>query len=44
MYSMTEYREGRVVFLAKEYPDTGCRTDFVQGRTADDSVNRGFKR
>ena len=44
MYSMTDYREGRVVFLAKESPDAGCRIDFVRGRTADDGSNPGFNR
>ena len=44
IYSTTEYREGRVVFLAKESSDTGCRIDFIRGRTADDGSNPGFNR
>jgi len=44
MYSTTEYRKGRVVFLAKNSPDAGCRIDFVRERTLDDGLNRGFNR
>ena len=44
MYSTTEYCEGRVVCLRKESPAAGCRIDFVLGRTADDSSNRGSNR
>jgi len=42
MYSTTEYRKGRVVFLAKNFPDAGCRIDFVRGRTMDEGLDRGF--
>ena len=44
MYSMTEYRKGRVVFLAKNFPDAGCRIDFVRGRTMDEHLDHGFNR
>jgi len=44
MYSMTEYRKGRVVFLAKNFPDAGCRIEFVRRRTLDEGLNRGFNR
>jgi len=40
MYSMTDYREGRVVVLAKDFPDVGSRIDFVRGRTSDEDLNR----
>jgi len=33
MYSTTDYCEGRLVVLAKDFPDAGCRIDFVRGRT-----------
>jgi len=42
MYSTTDYREGRIVVLAKDFPDVGCRIDFVRGRTSDEGLNRGF--
>ena len=32
MYSTTEYREGRVIVLPKDFPDAGCRIGFVRGR------------
>ena len=44
MYSTTDYREGRIVVLAKDFPDAGCRIDFVCGRTSDECSNRGFNR
>jgi len=44
MYSTTDYREGRVVVLAKNFPDAGCTIDFVRGRTSDEGSNRGFNR
>jgi len=44
MYPTTEYREGRVVFPARDFPDAGCRIDFVRGRTSDDYSNRGLNR
>jgi len=42
MYSATEYRRVRVVFLAKDFPDTSCRIDFLRRRTLDEGLNRGF--
>ena len=44
MYSATDYREGRVVVLAKDFPNAGCRIDFVRGRTSDEGSNRGSNR
>jgi len=44
MYSKTKYCEGRVVFLAKDFPDAGCRIDSVRGRTAQDGSSRGLNR
>jgi len=44
MYSTTNYREGRIVVLAEDFPDAGCRIDFVHARTSDDGLNRGFNR
>jgi len=44
MYSKTDYREGRIVVLAKDFPDAGCRINFVYGRTSDAGSNRGFNR
>ena len=44
MYSTSEYRKGRVVFLAKNFPDTGCRIDFFRRRTLDAGLNHGFNR
>jgi len=44
MYSKTDYREGRIVVLAKAFPDAGCRINFVCGRTLDAGSNRGFNR
>jgi len=44
VYSTTDYREGRVVVLAKDFPDAGCRIDFVHERTSDEGSNRGFNR
>jgi len=44
MYSATDYREGRAVVLAKDFPNAGCRIDFVRGRTSDEGSNRGFNR
>jgi len=42
MYSTTDCREGRVVVLAKDFPDTGCRIDFVRGWTSYGVPNRRF--
>jgi len=44
MYSKTDYREGRIVVLVKDFPDAGCRINFVYGRTSDAGLNRGFNR
>ena len=44
MYPTTGYRKGRVVVLAKDFPDAGCRINFVRGRTSDEGSNRGFNR
>jgi len=44
MYSSTEYRRVRVVFLAKDFPDASCRIDFVRGTTLDECSNRGLNR
>jgi len=44
MYSATEYRRVRVVFLARDFPDASCRIDFVRRRTLDEGLNRGFNR
>ena len=44
MYSATDYREGRVVVLAKDLPNAGCRIDFVCGRTSDEGSNHGLNR
>jgi len=40
MYSTTDYREGRVVVLPKDFPDTGCRFEFVRGWTSCGGPNR----
>jgi len=42
MYPMTDYRVGRFVVLAKDFPEAGCRIDFVRGRTSSEGSNRGF--
>jgi len=42
MYSATDYREGRVLALAKDFPNAECRIDFLHGRTTDEEPNRGF--
>ena len=44
MYSKTDYREGRIVVLAKDFTDAGCRINFVCGRTSDAGSNHGFNR
>jgi len=44
MYSATDYREGRVVALTKDFPNAVCRIDFLRGRTSDEGSNRGFNR
>jgi len=44
MYSATEYRRVRVVFLAKDFPDASCRIYFIHRRTLDEGLNHGFNR
>ena len=41
MFSMAKYRKGRVVFVAKNFPDVGCRIDFAHRRTLDEGLNHG---
>jgi len=36
------FQGGRVVFLAKEFPDTGRNIDFILRQTADDGSDGRF--
>ena len=44
MYLKTDYHEGRIVVLVKDFPDAGCRINFDCRRTSDAGSNRGFNR
>jgi len=37
-----EFQGGRVIFLAKEFPDAGRIIDFILGKTADDGSDGRF--